>query len=193
MADGRPTIDWSKFVAPLVLGLAALGLWEGLVRGFKIPPYLLPGPILILQTLVTDWQTLMESWWITMSHLDCGAHRGGRARRGAGGDVRRVEMDRALVLSLCRRAAGDADRGDRAADHHLGQRRQAVAADLRLDRRLLPDPVEHHGRPQFGRPQSGRSVPPLPRQRAGSRCAISSCPPRCPISWRGCASRAACR
>ena len=67
MADGRPTIDWSKFIAPLVLGLAALGLWEGLVRSFKIPPYLLPGPILILQTLITDWQTLMESWWITMS------------------------------------------------------------------------------------------------------------------------------
>ncbi|MCW5734986.1 MAG: ABC transporter permease [Enhydrobacter sp.] len=67
MADGRPTTDWSKFVAPLVLGLAALALWEGLVRAFKIPPYLLPGPILILQTLVTDWQTLMESWWITMS------------------------------------------------------------------------------------------------------------------------------
>lgn len=67
MAEGRLTTDWSKFVAPLVLGLAALALWEGLVRAFQIPPYLLPGPILILQTLVTDWRTLMESWWITMS------------------------------------------------------------------------------------------------------------------------------
>ncbi|CAN5272655.1 ABC transporter permease [soil metagenome] len=67
MADARPTIEWSKFVAPLVLGLAALGLWEGLVRAVKIPPYLLPGPILILKTLIIDWQTLMESWWITMS------------------------------------------------------------------------------------------------------------------------------
>ena len=58
---------WSRFIAPLVLGLLALGLWEGLVRAFDIPPYLLPGPILILKTLVTDWATLMESWWITMS------------------------------------------------------------------------------------------------------------------------------
>jgi len=58
---------WSRFLAPLVLGLLALGLWEGLVRAFDIPPYLLPGPILILKTLVTDWGTLMESWWITMS------------------------------------------------------------------------------------------------------------------------------
>lgn len=68
MADDRRTaVDWSRFVAPLVLGLAALGLWEALVRAFDIPPYLLPGPILILQTLITDWRTLMESWWITMS------------------------------------------------------------------------------------------------------------------------------
>jgi NitT/TauT family transport system permease protein len=63
----RQGIAWSKVVAPLVLGLLALGLWEGVVRAFAIPPYLLPGPILILRTLVQDWRTLMESWWITMS------------------------------------------------------------------------------------------------------------------------------
>ena len=58
---------WSRIIAPVVLGLLALGLWEGLVQAFAIPPYLLPGPWLILRTLVTDWSTLMESWWITMS------------------------------------------------------------------------------------------------------------------------------
>ena len=58
---------WSRFLAPLVLGLLALGLWEGLVRTFAIPSYLLPGPIQIFRTLVQDWATLMESWWITMS------------------------------------------------------------------------------------------------------------------------------
>ena len=50
-----------------MLGLLALGLWEGLVRVFAIPSYLLPGPIQIFITLVQDWGTLMESWWITMS------------------------------------------------------------------------------------------------------------------------------
>src|SRR5437762_315292 len=65
--EERRTIDWSRFVAPLVLGLLALGAWEGLVRAWKIPAYLLPGPILIFQTLITDWGTLMESWWVTMS------------------------------------------------------------------------------------------------------------------------------
>jgi len=57
----------SKILAPLVLGLAVLALWEGLVRAFAIPPYLLPGPLLIAKTLVVDWRTLMDSWWITMS------------------------------------------------------------------------------------------------------------------------------
>jgi NitT/TauT family transport system permease protein len=57
----------SRVVAPLVLGLIVLGIWEGTVRAMNIPPYLLPGPILIGKTLITDWSTLMDSWWITMS------------------------------------------------------------------------------------------------------------------------------
>jgi NitT/TauT family transport system permease protein len=67
MAEPRPTIAWSRVIAPMLLGLLALGLWEGLVRAFQIPSYLLPGPIQIFLTLVQDWATLMESWWITMS------------------------------------------------------------------------------------------------------------------------------
>ena len=66
MAD-RMADRLSRFIAPLVLGLIVLGTWEGIVRAWNIPPYLLPGPILILKTLITDWSTLMDSWWITMS------------------------------------------------------------------------------------------------------------------------------
>ena len=66
MAERR-TVDFTRFVAPVVLGLLVLGVWEEVVRAFEIPPYLLPGPILVLKTLVVDWSTLMESWWITMS------------------------------------------------------------------------------------------------------------------------------
>jgi len=57
----------SRVVAPLVLGVIVLAIWEGTVRAMHIPPYLLPGPILIGKTLITDWSTLMDSWWITMS------------------------------------------------------------------------------------------------------------------------------
>ena len=56
-----------KILPPLILGLLLLGGWEAAVDVFAIPTYLLPGPIAIARTLVSDWQTLAESWWITMS------------------------------------------------------------------------------------------------------------------------------
>ena len=56
-----------KVFPPLVLGLLLLVGWEAGVRAFGIASYLLPGPIAIARTLVSDWRTLAESWWITMS------------------------------------------------------------------------------------------------------------------------------
>ena len=56
-----------KILPPLILGLLLLGGWEAAVDVLAIPTYLLPGPIVIARTLVSDWQTLAESWWITMS------------------------------------------------------------------------------------------------------------------------------
>ena len=56
-----------KVLPPLILGLLLLGGWEAAVRAFHIAPHLLPGPVAIARTLVADWQTLAESWWITMS------------------------------------------------------------------------------------------------------------------------------
>jgi NitT/TauT family transport system permease protein len=43
-----------------------LGLWEGLVRAKGIPPYVLPGPILIAETLVKDWAPLSAALWVTL-------------------------------------------------------------------------------------------------------------------------------
>lgn len=56
-----------KVFPPMVLGMLLLVAWEVAVRAFNIPPYLLPGPVAIACTLVADWRTLAESWWITMS------------------------------------------------------------------------------------------------------------------------------
>jgi len=55
-----------KVAAPLVLGLLMLGLWEGAVRALAIPPYILPGPILVAETLVADWSTLLPSLVVTV-------------------------------------------------------------------------------------------------------------------------------
>jgi NitT/TauT family transport system permease protein len=58
--------NWQKVAAPVVIGAVILGLWELTVRQAGIPPYILPGPWLILRTLVADWRTLSDSLWITL-------------------------------------------------------------------------------------------------------------------------------
>jgi NitT/TauT family transport system permease protein len=57
---------WQKIAAPILIGAVMLGLWELVVRLAAIPPYILPGPWLILRTLFADWGTLSVSLWITL-------------------------------------------------------------------------------------------------------------------------------
>jgi len=56
----------AKVIAPIVLGVLMLGLWEGIVRAAGIEPYILPGPILVAKTLVADWGTLEPSLLVTV-------------------------------------------------------------------------------------------------------------------------------
>ena len=63
---GLAASAWPRILAPLVIGVLALALWEFAVWWNAIPPYIVPGPILIAQTLVADWGTLSGSLWITL-------------------------------------------------------------------------------------------------------------------------------
>ena len=56
----------SEVIAPLIVGLCMVLLWEGLVRLFQVPPYLLPGPFLVLQTLFQEWPELFPSLLVTL-------------------------------------------------------------------------------------------------------------------------------
>jgi len=56
-----------RVLAPTLIGLLALGAWEGLVRWQDIPPYILPGPIVIARTVVSDWGTLFPSLLVTLA------------------------------------------------------------------------------------------------------------------------------
>ncbi len=58
---------WPRIIAPVVLGVAFLALWTIVVRARDIPPYILPDPILVAKTLVSDWPSLSSSLWITLS------------------------------------------------------------------------------------------------------------------------------
>lgn len=56
----------ARIVAPVLMGLVMLALWEGLVRAMAIPPYILPGPILVMKTLISDWGTLWPALLVTL-------------------------------------------------------------------------------------------------------------------------------
>ena len=59
--------DFVGYAVPAItLGLG-LFAWEGLVRHYSVPSYLLPAPSLIISTLITDWPTLSASLWVTLS------------------------------------------------------------------------------------------------------------------------------
>lgn len=53
-------------IAPVVVGILALLGWDIFVRVTKMPPYLLPSPLLVLQTLISDGNELFPALLITM-------------------------------------------------------------------------------------------------------------------------------
>ncbi len=55
-----------RLLAPAFAGIVFLCAWEAMVRLKGIPPYILPGPVLIAHTLVDDWATLSASLWVTL-------------------------------------------------------------------------------------------------------------------------------
>jgi len=57
---------WSRFAAPAIVGLVVLAAWEIAVRTGGVPPYILPGPLLIARTLVADWGTLAPALVATL-------------------------------------------------------------------------------------------------------------------------------
>ena len=59
----RPALRLS---APAAVGVAVLLLWEGMVRAFDVPFYLVPSPFLVLDTLVQDAPLLFKSLLVTL-------------------------------------------------------------------------------------------------------------------------------
>ena len=53
-------------IAPVMVGILVIVAWDIFVRVTKMPPYLLPGPLLVLQTLISDWKELFPSLMITL-------------------------------------------------------------------------------------------------------------------------------
>ncbi len=55
-----------KIAAPLAVGVLFLIVWEAVVRINAIPPYILPGPLLVVETLWRDGPSLLGSLLVTL-------------------------------------------------------------------------------------------------------------------------------
>lgn len=55
-----------RILVPVLVGIAFLALWEGLVRGLAIREFLLPGPVRIAESLFDNFGSLMASLWVTL-------------------------------------------------------------------------------------------------------------------------------
>ncbi|KQW19203.1 ABC transporter ATP-binding protein [Afipia sp. Root123D2] len=55
-----------RIVLPVVVLMATVAVWEAFVRVRGIPPYILPAPSLVLQTLIHDWAVLFASLLTTL-------------------------------------------------------------------------------------------------------------------------------
>jgi NitT/TauT family transport system permease protein len=55
-----------RIALPVIVLALVLLIWEMVVRIGNIPPYVLPAPGLILQTLISDWALLWQSLLVTL-------------------------------------------------------------------------------------------------------------------------------
>jgi NitT/TauT family transport system permease protein len=55
-----------RIALPLTVLAAGIVAWHLLVRFNDIPPYVLPGPGLVLRTLIEDWEILSQSLLVTL-------------------------------------------------------------------------------------------------------------------------------
>ncbi len=56
----------ADIIAPIVVGIFALLAWEMFVLVMNLPPYILPKPLLVLTTLIEEWDQLFPSLLITL-------------------------------------------------------------------------------------------------------------------------------
>jgi NitT/TauT family transport system permease protein len=93
----RLRFHWWRIAAPVAVGAGVLIFWETIVRLEGIPPYILPGPLLIAETLWTDGPSLLGSLLvtlrITLAALAAAAVLGG-------GIALLFSLSRVLALSL---------------------------------------------------------------------------------------------
>lgn len=57
---------WLQIILPILVAMLAVLVWDLAVRLNNVPPYVLPGPALVLETLAQDWPILLQSLLVTL-------------------------------------------------------------------------------------------------------------------------------
>jgi len=65
-APERGSLRLFRILLPILVLAAGVAAWELVVRLNDIPPYLLPGPLAVVKTLITDWPALAQSLLTTL-------------------------------------------------------------------------------------------------------------------------------
>src|ERR1700755_2516956 len=55
-----------RIALPVIVAAVGTALWEAVVRVYDIQPYVLPGPLAVLRSLVGDWGVLSQSLTTTL-------------------------------------------------------------------------------------------------------------------------------
>jgi NitT/TauT family transport system permease protein len=61
----KADVVW-KYGAPGLVGLLLLGGWQAAVEALDVPTYLVPSPLVVARTLVSDWPLLGHSLLVTL-------------------------------------------------------------------------------------------------------------------------------
>ncbi len=59
-------MKYLPYAAPAVIGVIVLALWQLTVTLLDVPPYLVPGPLLVAQTMAQDADLLLHSLLVTL-------------------------------------------------------------------------------------------------------------------------------
>jgi NitT/TauT family transport system permease protein len=65
-APEQASLRLVRILLPIVVLAAGIAAWELVVRVNNIPPYVLPGPIAVFATLISDWPVLWQSLLATL-------------------------------------------------------------------------------------------------------------------------------
>src|SRR5580658_245055 len=68
VANGKPgrSLRVVRLLLPIAVLAAGIAAWDLVVRLHQIPPYVLPGPDAVFQTLINDWPVLWQSLLTTL-------------------------------------------------------------------------------------------------------------------------------